>query len=139
MKKTKLQLQTFLYIVLGIIILIIGLYETDTLSSGVLSSEKQAEFLLTTFMELLTLACVYLSLRMFKFEKVHKDLIERKADALRLWGGIRLALLLIPMLTNTILYYMFMNPTFGYMAIIQALCLPFVFPSEGRCLAETES
>ena len=30
-----------------------------------------------------------------------------------------------------------MNTTFGYMAIIQFLCLPFVFPSAGHCLAET--
>jgi len=31
-----------------------------------------------------------------------------------------------------------MNPAFGYMAIIQLLCLPFVYPSLNRCIAETE-
>ena len=40
---------------------------------------------------------------------------------------------------NTVLYYLFMNTTFGYMAIILAICLPFVYPSEARCEAETES
>jgi hypothetical protein len=30
-----------------------------------------------------------------------------------------------------------MNTTFGYLGIMLLLCLPFVFPSVGRCLAET--
>ena len=42
------------------------------------------------------------------------------------------------MVVNTLLYYIYMNTTFGYMAIIMALCLPFVFPTKGRCLAEIE-
>jgi hypothetical protein len=31
-----------------------------------------------------------------------------------------------------------MNTTFGYMAIIGLLCLPFVFPTMSRCEAEVE-
>ena len=53
------------------------------------------------------------------------------------WGTIRLLILEVPMLVNTLLYYIYMNTTFGYMAIILLLCLPFVFPSLNRCLAET--
>ena len=34
-------------------------------------------------------------------------------------------------------FYIYMNPTFGYLAIILLLCLPFVFPSQSRCIAET--
>jgi hypothetical protein len=30
-----------------------------------------------------------------------------------------------------------MNTTFGYLAIILLLCLPFVFPTLNRCIAET--
>ena len=51
---------------------------------------------------------------------------------------MRLALIELPMLSNTIFYYMYMKPTFAYLAIILLLCLPFVWPSMGRCLAETE-
>jgi hypothetical protein len=104
-----------------------------------MATEKQTEFLLTTLMELLTLTCVYMALRLFKFDKVHQELVTRKADGLRRWGLIRLAILLLPMPLNTVLYYLFMNTTFGYMAIILAICLPFVYPSEARCEAETES
>ena len=124
---------------IGITVVLVVLFETDVLPSGLMATEKQTEFLLTTLMELLTLASVYMALRLFKFDKVHQELVTRKADGLRRWGLIRLAILLLPIPLNTVLYYLFMNTTFGYMAIILAICLPFVYPSEARCEAETES
>lgn len=128
-----------MFSMIGITVVLVVLFETDVLPSGLMATEKQTEFLLTTLMELLTLASVYMALRLFKFEKVHQELVTRKADGLRRWGLIRLAILLLPMPLNTVLYYLFMNTTFGYMAIILAVCLPFVYPSEARCEAETES
>lgn len=138
MKKTRLLLLAQFFTWLALSVCLVVLYENDVLPCGTLSSQPQTEFLLTTFMELLTLAAVYLALRLFKFERVHCDLTTRKHAALLPWGSLRLSLLLIPMTVNTLLYYMFMNTTFGYMAIIQALCLPFVYPSQGRCLSEVE-
>lgn len=128
-----------MFSMIGITVVLVVLFETDVLPSGLMATEKQTEFLLTTLMELLTLASVYMALRLFKFDKVHQELVTRKADGLRRWGLIRLAILLLPMPLNTVLYYLFMNTTFGYMAIILAVCLPFVYPSEARCEAETES
>jgi hypothetical protein len=128
-----------MFSMIGITVVLVVLFETDVLPSGLMATEKQTEFLLTTLMELLTLASVYMALRLFKFDKVHQELVTRKADGLRRWGLIRLAILLLPMPLNTVLYYLFMNTTFGYMAIILAICLPFVYPSEARCEAETES
>ena len=127
-----------MFSMIGITVVLVVLFETDVLPSGLMATEKQTEFLLTTLMELLTLASVYMALRLFKFDKVHQELVTRKADGLRRWGLIRLAILLLPMPLNTVLYYLFMNTTFGYMAIILAVCLPFVYPSEARCEAETE-
>ena len=128
-----------MFSMIGITVVLVVLFETDVLPSGLMATEKQTEFLLTTLMELLTLASVYMALRLFKFDKVHQELVTRKADGLRRWGLIRLAILLLPMPLNTVLYYLFMNTTFGYMAIILVICLPFVYPSEARCEAETES
>ena len=128
-----------MFSMIGITVVLVVLFETDVLPSGLMATEKQTEFLLTTLMELLTLASVYMALRLFKFDKVQQELVTRKADGLRRWGLIRLAILLLPMPLNTVLYYLFMNTTFGYMAIILAICLPFVYPSEARCEAETES
>ena len=115
------------------------LYETDVFESGVLATDKQSEFLATTLMELSTLTAAFLGLRLFKFEKIHQELITEKAVALKKWGLLRLLVLEVQMVVNTYLYYLYMNPTFGYLGIIIALCLPFVYPSMGRCEAETEA
>jgi hypothetical protein len=52
---------------------------------------------------------------------------------------IRLLMLLVPLWADTLLYYLYMNTTFGYLGIILALCLPFVYPSMNRCETETEA
>ena len=94
---------------------------------------------MTFLMELMTLGCAFLALRLFKFEKIHQELISAKAVALRNWGVIRLVMLLFPLWADTLLYYIYMNTTFGYLGIILVLCLPFVYPSLSRCEAETEA
>ena len=116
---------------------IIVLYESDILESGALADSKQTEFLAMTGMELSSLAAAFLGLRLFKFKKIHDALVSQKEPALLKWGMLRLLILEVPMVSNTYLYYIYMNTTFGYLAIILLLCLPFVFPSLSRCLAET--
>ena len=116
---------------------IIVLYESGVLESGVLADSKQTEFLAMTGMELISLAGAFLGLRLFKFQKIHDALVTQKEPALLRWGMLRLLILEVPMVSNTYLYYMYMNTTFGYLAIILLLCLPFVFPSQSRCIAET--
>ena len=138
MKKTKYLLTGVFALGIILVVAIIVLYETDILATGLLAGNHQSEFVLTTLMELATLGCAFLALRLFKFDKVHRALDDHKAVALKQWGLIRLALLLLPLLADTLLYYNYMNPTFGYLGIILALCMPFVYPSEGRCMAETE-
>ena len=116
---------------------IIVLYESGVLESGVLADSKQTEFLAMAGMELTSLAGAFLGLRLFKFQKIHDALLTQKEPALLRWGMLRLLILEVPMVSNTYLYYMYMNTTFGYLAIILLLCLPFVFPSLSRCIAET--
>lgn len=129
---------TVVYMLLAALALIvILLYETDILNAGVMEEQKQSEFVLTALMELVSLGAAFLGLRLFKFKTVHQDLVGRKEPAMWKWGVIRLIILEVPMVVNTLLYYWYMNTTFGYLAIILLLCLPFVFPSLNRCLAET--
>ena len=123
---------------LAITILWVVLAETGVIETGQFAGNAQQEFLQVAVMEIATLGSVFLALRLFKFKAIHKELVENKEQALLKWGLIRLVLLEVPMLSNTLFYYQFMNTTFGYLAIIQLLCLPFVFPTMGRCLAEVE-
>lgn len=139
MKKVKNTLTVLLWTVLALALTVVVLFETDVLMFGYYAgSGEQAEFLLTTMMELLTLAVIPLALKLFKFPRVHADLVSRKAEALRKWGLLRLLMLLVPLLVNTLLYYAYANVAFGYMAIILVIVLPFVYPSMERCQSETE-
>ena len=129
---------TFIYLFLAALTLVvILLYEMDVLETGVMEEEKQSDFILTALMELVSLGAAFLGLRLFKFNAVLHDLVSRKEPAMQKWGVIRLLILEVPMLIDTLLYYLYMNTTFGYLAIMLLLCLPFVFPSLNRCLAET--
>ena len=69
------------------------------------------EFILTTTMELLTLVCAYLGLRLFK----------------KSWK-LRLALIIVPLLVNAICYAIYQTTPFFYLGVIMLLCLPFVWP-----------
>ena len=137
MKTVSKQLTAFYTVQIALALVIIVLFETDVLPAGVKADDKQSDFVLTALMEIISLGAAFLGLRLFKFKPIHNDRVSRKEPAMWKWGMARLIILEVPMVINTLLYYIYMNTTFGYMAIIQFLCLPFVFPSAGRCLAET--
>ena len=68
-------------------------------------------FILTTLMELLTLACAYLGLRLFKLN----------------WK-VRMAIIVVPLLANAILYAVYRTTAFFYLGVILLICIPFVWP-----------
>ena len=137
MKQVSKQLMLVYTLLVAVALVIVLLYELDVLETGVLADSKQTEFIAMTGMELASLAAAFLGLRLFKFPKIHESLVTQKEPALLKWGMLRLLVLEVPMVSNTYLYYIYMNTTFGYLAIILLLCLPFVFPSVNRCMAET--
>ena len=137
MKKVSKQLMVMFMAQVALVLVIVVLFELDLLPVGVMAGDAQSEFVLTALMEVVSLGAAFLGLRLFKFQTVHKDLVTRGERAMWKWGMARLLILQAPMVVDTLLYYIYMNATFGYLAIILLLCLPFVFPTEGRCLAET--
>lgn len=138
MKQVRNILASIFWSILAAALLLVALFECDVLPTATWSEQLSAEFLCRCFMEVVALAGIYLSLRLFKFQRVHHDLVTRKEPALKKWGILRLLLLEVPMFLNTLLYYMFMQTTYGYLAIIAALSLPFVYPTLGRCMDEVE-
>ncbi len=69
------------------------------------------QFIWTTVMELATLVCAYLGLRLFKRNK---------------W--LRLVLIVVPLLLNAVLYMVYRTTPFFYLGVILLLCIPFVWP-----------
>jgi hypothetical protein len=69
------------------------------------------QFVLTTVMELATLVCAYLGLRLLKKNR---------------W--LRLAIIVVPLLVNALLYFVYRTTPFFYLGVILLLCIPFVWP-----------
>ncbi len=72
---------------------------------------EQLQFLLTAMMELITLGAAYLALRLYK----------------RNWK-VRMAILGVPFMVNTLLYIIYHTMPFFYLGVILVICLPFVWP-----------
>lgn len=137
MKHTRNLLLYELWTSIIISAIIILLYETDIINPGTIVARSNTEFVCVTTMEILTICLLPLSLRMFKINNIQKRLKEGGVHALAKWGSIRMLMICIPLIANTLMYFMSMNVSFGYMAIIFFICLLFVYPNMGRCVAET--
>lgn len=137
MKRTRNILKAEEYVAVAIVFAVVLLYETDVFMIGLLATSEGTEFIMVTMMEILTISLIPLALRLFKFDRIGKALAEYKEKALLYWGTLRMMMLCVPLVINTLLYYQFMNVAFGYMAIICLVCLAFVNPTMNRCLNET--
>ena len=126
---TEKKLRNLLIVTVAVPLLAAIVYECDVLPTGVFAGNAQEEFLTVTFMELLTIVMIPLALRLFKAKDVERKVEEGDTTALKKWGSLRILMITVPLLLNTMGYYLFMNTTFGYMALILLICLPFVYIS----------
>lgn len=123
------KLRNLLIVTVAVPLLTAIVYECDVVPAGVLAGNVQEEFLAVIFMELLTIVMIPLALRLFKAKNVEQRVEEGDSSALKKWGMLRILMITVPLLLNTLGYYLFMNTTFGYMAIILLVCLPFIYVS----------
>ena len=138
MKHTQRILMAEMLVGVVMSIALVALFELHVLVSGAWSDNAQAEFVVLSAMELLVLCAIPIALRLFKFGHVHRQLLASPAKGLLKWGTLRMAMLTVPMVLNTLLYYLFfMKAAFGYLAIILLICLGFVVPTMARCKSET--
>lgn len=125
-------LQIAFYSIVVPAILLVLLFESNVFPTGLYADNKTADFLFTTIMEILTICCIPLALRLIKDKTMKKYDVPRRMQIYRRKAMLRLLLLGCPLLVNTFLYYLFMNVAFGYMAIILFLCLLFITPTKER-------
>lgn len=141
MKKTRNLLMALFgsFLLLATLMYILG--EFLHIDMGVLAeANREQRFICSTVMILLTIALLPFSLRLFKFKRVSSDLIERKAPALARWGSLRLCIIGTLLVLNTFLYYAFeLEASYGYLAVVTLLCMPFVIPTMGRCEEEVKT
>ena len=116
--------------VLALMLAAVILFETNEQLTGFLGVTEADEFKLLSVMEMLTLMSIFLMLRLFKFERIACQIEESPQRALPLWTSVRVAVMLVMIAANGLLYYGTMNTTFGYLAIIMMVSLPFVYPQK---------
>ena len=138
MEKVRKRLLAEFLVPIIICLVIVVLGEFNVFPTGVLTGNTQVEFVLLAAMEIITICMIPLALRLFRFGKIHSQLVEQRERGLQKWGTIRLEMLTVPMVVNTLLYYLTMNAAFGYLAIILTLCMFFVVPTKERCNVEIE-
>ena len=114
------------------------IYETGVLESGTEVGNSAFEYVLLTTMELLTLCCIPLALKLVSIERAKRLAGSDTHKAYRRLALLRLSLLGMAMVANTLFYYMSLSVAFLYLAILTALCFAFVYPSDSRYLNEME-
>lgn len=141
MRHTRDILMAELWTSVALTIIIIVLFETELVVPGMFSDDAHVQLLVGMIMVIAVLACIPLSLYLFKFKHVHALLMgDESASARHLlfWGTVRMMMLCIPMVLCMFLYYAFgCNVRFFYLSVISGLCLVMIYPSLGRCLSET--
>ena len=140
MKKTRNLLMTIFSGALLLATLLYILGEFLNVDMGIFAeTTREQRFICSTVMILLTIALLPLSLRLFKFGFIHRQLVSLRESALLKWGIVRMSVLGVLLVSNTLLYYMYAyEPAFGYLAVMVLLIMPFILPTMSRCQAETE-
>lgn len=137
MKKTVRVLKTCFWGIIALAALLAILYESNILLPGGWKLSEQTQFALLSSMELLTLFSIPFALYIFKMKGIKQKLKEQKSTMLLRFGIIRLLMLGVILVVNTLLYYTCgLKVAYGYMAIIVLIVMPFVYPSIDRCKAE---
>ena len=139
MAKTQKKLMALFAAAIVVALLLVVVYETNILLPGDKTGAATEKFVVAVVMELSTILLIPLALYLFRIPFVRRQLTsDRPAAKLMGWGSVRIAMLGVPMVVNTFCYYHFgLEVSFGYMAIILFLCMFMIYPSMGRCVAET--
>ncbi|MBO1364386.1 hypothetical protein JHU38_11530 [Prevotella sp. A2931] len=142
MKKTLKLLNWAFYLPIALCFFMVVLFESDILPTGIMKSDETEtlEFCLEFLMIILTIAGIPMVLKMFKFPFVSRRITEDQSPEYVVYchySLIRILLLALLMVGNTLLYYLFMNVRFGYLAIILLISAIFIMPTKERVKAES--
>ena len=139
-EKTTLQIlraMTAMYVLIAVAEVV--LFETGAVEGGLLAYDQSLNFAMLTAMEIFTICSIPTALKLMSIKRIRRRISQEGPKEYRRWAVVRLDLVGAPMIVNLFLYYMTYSVAFVYMAIISALCITFVYPSEGRYRNETNT
>lgn len=136
LNKVVRVLRVFFWAPIAISVMFVVLYESNILLPGGLDMADQGQYIMLAIVELITLAVIPLCLYLFRSKGIRRQLSQRPTLSLMRFGILRLIILGAGLVFNTLLYYMSMTPSYGYLAIIIAIAMTFIYPSKKRCEKE---
>ena len=107
--------------------LTVVLYESGVLPVGVLAADG-SEYSAVAIAELLTVVLLPAAAFLRSSKAALRDMVRRGPAAAARWWLLRLVMAAVPLMANTVLYYVYMRPSFGYMAMMSAVIMVFVYP-----------
>lgn len=111
-------------------LLLVLLFETGILPDGQLAHLEGPGIIVTAVMEVLTIVLIPVALKFVAFSAVRRRIDSATARGILHIFLVRHALLALPLLANTLLYYLFQGVAFGYLAIISLLSMAFIAPGQ---------
>lgn len=78
-------------------------------------NNETIQFILTTVMEIATLACAYLGCRLYNKSRL-----------------VRMLIIGIPLVLNALLYAVYRTTPFFYLAVILLICVPFAWTRKSQ-------
>ena len=106
------------------------IFETGLLEGGQLADNPQTAYVLEIIGIVLALVCIPLAMKLFHFEKVSQA-VNTDDLAFTRWSTYRLCLLGLPLLYNTLMYYLLgFDVTCGYLALMSVVPFIFIWPRE---------
>lgn len=118
--------------------LLVGIFETDLLPVGTLPLDKSQEYILSMVGVVLTIIGIPLALKLMTLKPVRAQ-ISVSEQRYVTWSMVRIALLGIPLLYNTLMYYLLgFNTTCCYLALMCVVAFIFIWPSQERMQNECE-
>ena len=136
-KNILLAVYIFFLAFVGTIYVACEFFEMDL--AWLFDTSATRNYVIQMVLILITLCQIPLALRLFRFARIHRELICWPEEALLKWGLIRILLLGVPLVANTLFYYFYaFEPAYGYLAVILLLSMPFILPTMNRCKAETQ-
>lgn len=137
----KLRWNYFLWLVLAVLVLV--LFETECCMPGAWAGSELTEtfFLIQTFLVLLTICVIPVSLKLLHWSPVRKRILAAGADRMPVyfrWSVLRCALLGLFLILNLLVYYAAFEKANALCALILLFAYLFCWPSANKIKSETE-
>ena len=131
--RTLQKIYFLLWAAVGLLAL---LFETDVLPTAFLPADAQTEYVCQLLCVALTLGSVPVALRLLVLPKVKMQLEKEPGRAVQ-WNKLRLVLMIVPILTNLVVYYALASTTGPLFCLLISLaafvfCYPAAYEPEEK-------